>query len=92
MAGHAPACCSTGVTCARLGSGGLAPGEAGAVELHTYRIFESGDPYPSSFAIATAAKDAPNQGCEMVGLSIGDSIANGGCSASIKMRTARQSG
>lgn len=43
-------------------------GEASAVELHAYRIFESGDPYASSFAIAAAIKDAAIQGCDLVNL------------------------
>lgn len=52
-------------------------GEASGAELHAYRIFESGDPYASSFAIAAAIKDAATQGCDLINLSIGDSMADG---------------
>ena len=64
-------------------------GEASAVELHAYRIFESGDPYASSFAIATAIKDAANQGCDLVNLSIGDSMADEGIRDAVEFAWAR---
>jgi len=48
-------------------------GQASAAELHAYRVFEAGDPYASSFAIAAAIKDAAVQGCDLVNLSLGDS-------------------
>lgn len=64
-------------------------GEASAVELHAYRIFESGDPYASSFAIATAIKDAANQGCDLVNLSIGDSMADDGIRDAVEFAWAR---
>jgi minor extracellular protease Epr len=51
-------------------------GEASGVELYAFRIFEAGDPYASSFAIATAIKDAAIQGCDLVNLSIGDTMAD----------------
>jgi minor extracellular protease Epr len=55
---------------------GWRKGEASGVELHAYRIFESGDAYASNFAIAAAIKDAANHGCDLVNLSIGDSMAD----------------
>ena len=64
-------------------------GEASAVELHAYRIFESGDPYASSFAIAAAIKDAANQGCDLVNLSIGDSMADDGIRDAVEFAWAR---
>ena len=64
-------------------------GEASAVELHAYRIFEAGDPYASSFAIATAIKDAANQGCDLVNLSIGDSMADDGIRDAVAFAWAR---
>lgn len=64
-------------------------GEASAVELHAYRIFESGDPYASSFAIAAAIKDAANQGCDLVNLSIGDSAADDGIRDAVEFAWAR---
>ena len=63
--------------------------EASAVELHAYRIFESGDPYASSFAIAAAIKDAANQGCDLVNLSIGDSMADDGIRDAVEFAWAR---
>jgi subtilisin len=64
-------------------------GEASAVELHAYRIFESGDPYASSFAISAAIKDAANQGCDLVNLSIGDSMADDGIRDAVEFAWAR---
>ncbi|WP_395321880.1 S8 family peptidase [Variovorax sp. UC74_104] len=64
-------------------------GEASAVELHAYRIFESGDPYASSFAIATAIKDAASRGCDLVNLSIGDSMADDGIRDAVEFAWAR---
>lgn len=64
-------------------------GEASAVELHAYRIFESGDPYASSFAIAAAIKDAANHGCDLVNLSIGDSMADDGIRDAVEFAWAR---
>lgn len=64
-------------------------GEASAVELHAYRIFESGDPYASSFAIATAIKDAANHGCDLVNLSIGDTMADDGIRDAVEFAWAR---
>jgi minor extracellular protease Epr len=64
-------------------------GEASAVELHAYRIFESGDPYASSFAIAAAIKDAANQGCDLVNLSIGDTMADEGIRDAVEFAWAR---
>ena len=64
-------------------------GEASAVELHAYRIFELGDPYASSFAIAAAIKDAANQGCDLVNLSIGDSMADDGIRDAVEFAWAR---
>lgn len=64
-------------------------GEASSVELHAYRIFESGDPYASSFAIAAAIKDAANQGCDLVNLSIGDSMADEGIRDAVEFAWAR---
>lgn len=52
-------------------------GEASGVELHAYRIFEAGDDFASTFAIAAAIKDAAAHGCDLVNLSIGDSMADG---------------
>jgi subtilisin len=51
-------------------------GEASGVELHAYRIFESGSEYASNFAIASAIKDAALQGCDLVNLSIGGGDAD----------------
>lgn len=51
-------------------------GEASAVELHAYRIFESGSALASNFAIASAIKDAALQGCDLVNLSIGGGVAD----------------
>ncbi|MCK7500289.1 MAG: S8 family serine peptidase [Comamonadaceae bacterium] len=53
-------------------------GEAAGVELHAYRIFEAADPYASSFAIASAIKDASMNGCDLINLSIGGSEADAG--------------
>ena len=64
-------------------------GEASRVELHAYRIFESGDPYASSFAIASAIKDAATQGCDLVNLSIGDSMADDGIRDAVEFAWAR---
>ena len=64
-------------------------GEASAVELHAYRIFESGDPYASSFAIAAAIKDAADQGCDLVNLSIGDSMADDAIRDAVEFAWAR---
>jgi subtilisin len=64
-------------------------GEASGVELHAYRIFESGDPYASSFAIAAAIKDAANRGCDLVNLSIGDSMADDGIRDAVEFAWAR---
>lgn len=52
-------------------------GEANRVLLHAYRIFEANDPFASTFSIAAAIKDAADQGCDLVNLSIGDSMADG---------------
>jgi subtilisin len=46
-------------------------GEAPAVELFGYRIFEQGADEASSFAISTAIKEAAAAGCDLVNLSIG---------------------
>ena len=51
-------------------------GEASAVELYAYRIFEAGDPYASTFAIQSAIKQAAIDGCDLINLSIGDSMAD----------------
>jgi minor extracellular protease Epr len=64
-------------------------GEASGVELHAYRIFESGDPYASSFAIAAAIKDAASHGCDLVNLSIGDSMADDGIRDAVEFAWAR---
>ncbi len=64
-------------------------GEASNVKLHAYRIFESGDPYASSFAIAAAIKDAADQGCDLINLSIGDSMADAAISDAVKFAWAR---
>jgi minor extracellular protease Epr len=64
-------------------------GEASAVELHAYRIFEAGDPYASSFAIAAAILDAANQGCDLVNLSIGDTMADEGIRDAVEFAWAR---
>lgn len=64
-------------------------GEASSVELYAYRIFEAGDPYASSFAIATAIKDAANQGCDLVNLSIGDSMADDSIRDAVEFAWAR---
>jgi subtilisin len=64
-------------------------GEASGVELHAYRIFEAGDPYASSFAIATAIKDAANHDCDLVNLSIGDSMADDGIRDAVEFAWAR---
>lgn len=55
-------------------------GEASAVELHAYRIFEEGDPYASNFAISAAIKHAADMGCDLINLSIG----GGGVDAAIR--------
>lgn len=52
-------------------------GEASAVALHAYRIFQSGDDYASTFAISTAIKQAALDGCDLVNLSIGGGEADG---------------
>ncbi len=64
-------------------------GEASAVELYAYRVFEAGDPYASSFAIAAAIKDAASQGCDLVNLSIGDSMADDGIRDAVEFAWAR---
>ena len=51
-------------------------GEASAVGLYAYRIFEAGDPYASTFAIQAAIKQAAIDGCDLINLSIGDSMAD----------------
>lgn len=51
-------------------------GEASAVCLYAYRIFEAGDPYASTFAIQAAIKQAAIDGCDLINLSIGDSMAD----------------
>ena len=51
-------------------------GEASAVSLYAYRIFEAGDPYASTFAIQAAIKQAAIDGCDLINLSIGDSMAD----------------
>ncbi|WP_181179349.1 S8 family serine peptidase [Methylibium rhizosphaerae] len=51
-------------------------GEASAVKLRAYRIFEAGDPYASTFAIQAAIKQAALDGCDLINLSIGDSMAD----------------
>ncbi len=51
-------------------------GEASAVGLYAYRIFEAGDEYSSTFAIQAAIKQATLDGCDLVNLSIGDSMAD----------------
>lgn len=64
-------------------------GEASGVELHAYRVFEAGDPYASSFAIAAAIKDAAAQGCDLVNLSIGDSMADDAIRDAVEFAWAR---
>lgn len=51
-------------------------GEASAVSLHAYRVFEAGDPFASTFAIQAAIKQAAVDGCDLVNLSLGDSLAD----------------
>ncbi len=51
-------------------------GEASAAKLYAYRIFEAGDEYASTFAISTAIKQAALDGCDLINLSIGDSMAD----------------
>jgi minor extracellular protease Epr len=51
-------------------------GEASAVGLHSYKIFEARDPYASTFAIQAAIKQAAIDGCDLINLSIGDSMAD----------------
>lgn len=64
-------------------------GEASGVELHAYRVFESGDLYASSFAISAAIKDAADQGCDLVNLSIGDSMADDAIREAVEFAWAR---
>lgn len=52
-------------------------GEASAVGLYAYRIFQSGDEYASTFAISAAIKQAALDGCDLVNLSIGGGDADG---------------
>jgi subtilisin len=51
-------------------------GEASAVGMYAYRIFEAGDAYASTFAIQAAIKQAAIDGCDLINLSIGDSMAD----------------
>ena len=51
-------------------------GEASAVSLFAYRIFEANDPYASTFAISAAIKQAAIDGCDLINLSVGDSMAD----------------
>jgi len=51
-------------------------GEAGAAALYAYRVFEAGDPFASTFAIQAAIKQAAVDGCDLVNLSLGDSLAD----------------
>jgi subtilisin len=46
-------------------------GEASAVSLRAYRIFEKGDEFASSFAISAAIKQAALDECDLINLSIG---------------------
>lgn len=57
-------------------SSGWRRGEAGAVGLYAYRVFEAGDEYASTFAIQAAIKQAALDGCDLINLSIGDSMAD----------------
>lgn len=51
-------------------------GEASKVGLFAYRIFKAGDIYASSFAIRAAIQQAVHDGCDLINLSIGDSMAD----------------
>lgn len=55
---------------------GYRRGEASAVDLYAYRIFEAGDPYASSFAIEAAITQAAEDGCDLINLSIGGGDAD----------------
>ncbi|MEK8032954.1 S8 family serine peptidase [Ideonella sp. DXS29W] len=52
-------------------------GEASRAQLYAYRIFEDGVDEASTFAIAAAIKQAALDGCDLVNLSIGGSVADG---------------
>jgi len=52
-------------------------GEASAVALYAYRIFEAGADEASTFAIAAAIKQAALDGCDLINLSIGGGPADG---------------
>jgi minor extracellular protease Epr len=51
-------------------------GEASSVQLFAYRIFEANDPFASTFAISAAIKKAVDDGCDLINLSVGDSMAD----------------
>ncbi|MFC3570249.1 S8 family serine peptidase [Paracoccus simplex] len=46
---------------------------APAVELHAYRVFEKGDGGASEFAIARAIRQAVEDGCDIINMSLGQS-------------------
>lgn len=64
-----------GVIAAR--AAGVRRGEAPAVALYAYRIFQADDDYASSFAISAAIKQAALDGCDLINLSIGGGGADG---------------
>ncbi len=66
-----------GVIAAAASAPGARRGEAPAVQLYAYRIFESGDDYASTFAISAAIKQAAVDGCDLINLSIGGGDAEG---------------
>lgn len=70
---------------------GLRRGEASAVSLHAYRIFEAGDPFASTFAIQAAIKQAVLDGCDLINLSIGDSMADESVRDAVEFAWARGS-
>lgn len=68
---------------------GWSRGEASAVALRSYRIFERDDPYASTFAIQAAIKQAALEGCDLVNLSVGDSMADAGVRQALEFAWAR---
>lgn len=68
---------------------GLRRGEAPAVALYGYRIFQTGDDFASSFAISAAIKQAALDGCDLVNLSIGGGEADGSVRDAIEFAWAR---